>query len=656
MTTVLSIALLAIAASPASSYEVLSDQPARGAASFVQVDAVDGKTGQAIPIRVVVTDSAGGHPDGSGRGVYDDGRFFADGSFTVEARQGKTKIEISHGPNYVPLSFSLDVERSRELHLKASLQPWSAPEARGWYGGDNHVHAQHDENAIVKTDLRYAALQGRANGLSFLTEAGSDVSYADIDKLDTANFLLRYAAEIRPGPYVGHLNTPGIESPIPDDAYRSLVHRPLPAQAVFRAVRERGGVVIHTHPMTPVHQLHWMGAAEAYSDAVLGDCADLFDVDAGHSQQLWFAMLNLGNRIGVSSYTDSALGRTRTLSPGDRRVYCRAERFDYASIVEAMRGGRTMATNGGPVFAFLSFDGHEPGDTVSVTAKTVEAAIEVQSLHPLREVEMYQNGRRVAAFNVNGRQGPLDLRSQIELPQDKPSWLVARAEDQDGKWCVTSPIYFEPPQEQQAKEPPPSAWAILFEINNASRFARLRPQYFAHLIVTVGAGDRLSQVELLRNGERLQVFRASEGDHLSEDRIPVTQMEGEYAEGWIWFPDHKTPRHFQADVPITLSGWYSVVATTAEGKTIQSDAMLYEAANPASHALSIAHVSGPETKLALWGYGEDAPVADLAASPENGQWWYPRNTYWRLQTEFGDQDSDRGWPKEQPVTRFRRGK
>ena len=127
-------------------------------------------------------------------------------------------------------------------------------------------------------------------------------------------------------------------------------------------LRFEGGQDVWQHGrlLTPVFQLHWMGAAEPCSDAVVGQCADLFDVDSRHTEQPWFAMLSLGNRIGVSSYTDAALGRTNTLSPGDRRLYCRAERFDYATIVDAMRRGRTMATNGGPLFVFLSVDGNHP--------------------------------------------------------------------------------------------------------------------------------------------------------------------------------------------------------------------------------------------------------------------------------------------------------
>ena len=125
--------------------------------------------------------------------------------------------------------------------------------------------------------------------------------------------------------------------------------------------------MIHTHPLTPPHQMHWMGAAEILSDAVLGRCADALDLDGQASELLWFAVLNLGNRVAASGYTDCALGRRSTPSPGDRRVYCKAEELTYPAIVEAIRRGRTFATNGGPFFPFVTIDGKGPGGDARVT-------------------------------------------------------------------------------------------------------------------------------------------------------------------------------------------------------------------------------------------------------------------------------------------------
>jgi len=333
-----------------SGFELVDKMPIKSVestdAARMRVEVVDATSGRKLPVRVIVTGADGKHPDGSGRGVYKDGRFFADGSFVVTVVPGNTKIRIASGPNYEPITMQVTATRGVEQRYRVSLHEWFSPQKHGWYGGDNHVHAQHDAHAKVRTDLAYTALQGRANGLNFITESGSSVSYDDLDKLNTDSFLLRYAPEIRPGPFVGHLNTPGIRTLIRREDVDRITRRPLPAQAVVEAVHARDGAVIHTHPMTPVHLLHWMGAGEVFSDAVHRKTADLFDVDASHSQTLWFAVLNMGARMGVSGYTDAALGRDNTLSPGDRRVYCKADGLDYRAFVEAMRAGRTVATNG----------------------------------------------------------------------------------------------------------------------------------------------------------------------------------------------------------------------------------------------------------------------------------------------------------------------
>ncbi len=636
-----------------STYEVAQQPTAEGAKSTIRVDIVDANSNQPLPAHVVVTNSDGQHPDGSGRGVYSDGRFFAEGNFVAEVPPGETKLAIAHGPHYVPLTMVVEIRPRQSTHIKAKLFRWFSPADRGWFAGDNHVHAQHDENAAVKTDLAYTALQARAGGLNFVTESGSNVSYDDLDQLDTDDFLLRYAAEVRPGPYVGHLNTPGITSPIPDQVLRATAQRPLPAQGIFEAARERGGVVIHTHPMTPRHQLHWMGATEAYSDAVLRNCADLLDVDSNHTQQLWFAMLNMGNNIGVSSYTDCALGRKNTPSPGDRRIYVRADRLDWRQLVESMRAARTMATNGGPVFAFLDVAGNQPGDTILGPPQELQAKVEVQSLNKLRAVELYQDGARVAAFNVRGKKGTFEAESRVHVPQNRRSWLVARAEDEDGKWCLTSPVFFSPNSHSPTTLAQDNASAVLLEISNATRFVELRPQFFAHVIVTVAQDQRLASVALIRDLQPLQVFRPADGAPPRNEQLAVTSMHGPYVPGWIWHPSGDRAYHFQADWPIAASGWYRVEATTTSGQKIVSDSVLFEATNPASHSLSIANLSNLNTDFSLWGYGEDVALDQLQPPFDQGEWWYPGSVYWRVSARFGEHRVTMGWPNKQPVERFR---
>ncbi|MHB9049326.1 MAG: CehA/McbA family metallohydrolase [Pirellulales bacterium] len=595
----------------------VSDAPAASAAA------------KPLPVRVVVTVADGTHPDGSGHGVYADGRFFADGHFSVRGPAGRTSIELQSGPNYVPLTVAVEAKGGQRLRVAASLRRWFSPESHGWYGGDNHVHAQHDATAEIKTGLDYTALQARAGGLSCLTEVGSNVSYADLKKLDTPTFLLRFAQELRPGPFVGHINTPGIGKPISAEVHARLVVGPLPAAALFEEARRLGGVAIHTHPLSPPHQLHWMEATELLSDAVLGRCADLVDIDSEATQRLWFAVLNLGNRVGASGSTDSALGRRWTSSPGDHRVYCRSDKFDYASMVQSLRQGRTLATNGGPVFAFFDIDGRGPGEVVKVDApRTATATVEIECLYPLKTARLYRRGRMVKDFEVAGRTGKVVLTAPLALEGSDAEWYAFRAEDARDHWVVTSPVYVDSPRANSRR---PASLALL-EISNAERFIKLRREFFAHLVVTVSPEDALGRVELIKDGKAIQTFTPDMGDQLDGGRIPVTGAEGPYAAGWIWYPNRQRPAHLQADWPVRESGWYSIRAVTASGREIRSDTAQFRADNPKSHALSLANLQGAGTRWTMHGYGEEMPLAEIREPFEGDHWWYPANTYWRVAT------------------------
>ncbi|MFC5649683.1 CehA/McbA family metallohydrolase [Paenibacillus solisilvae] len=620
-------------------YEVVRNEISTTAElAEVSVEILDGSAELAAPktlaARVVVTAGDGSHLDGAGNGTYADGRFFADGNFSVTVPEGTVDILIKNGPDYIPLQFSLDITKGQTLFLRAYLGRWFSPEARGWFCGDNHVHSQHDQVASMKTGLEYTALQGRASGLNFITEAGSHVSYGNIDKLSTDTFLLKYAEELKMLCFAGHFNTPGISNAIDEDRMAVIRKTPLATQTIMEAVHELGGLVVYTHPLSPAHQLHWMGAAAVYSDAVLGRCADAFDIDSKATELLWFTVLNLGNKLACSSYTDSALERKRTLTPGDRRVYCHASDFSYSAIIEAMKNGHTFATNGGPVFAFFTIDDREPGDTIQLfEGESLTARIEIQSLFPLKKAELYSRGNVVQSFDISGQVGKIDLIHPFK--ETGGNWYVFRAEDEQGNWCITSPIYVESKLDSIRS----SSSSVLLEISNHTRFIYLRQEFFAHMLITVSPDDSITEVELLKNELTVKSFKPEAGNELASGKIPVSELElgREYEPGWIWCPEASSKVHFQADFPVTESGWYSVRVTTAGGQIIQSDAVYFDSANPLSHELSVGRLAGKDTEFRIWGYGEEMPLAEIRA-PYKDRWWYPNNAAWRIAATFGDQN------------------
>jgi len=141
----------------------------------------------------------------------------------------------------------------------------------------------------------------------------------------------------------------------------------------------------------------------------------------------------------------------------------------------------------------------------------------------------------------------------------------------------------------------------------------------------------------MKDGTPLHHFTPPGGNRLASGKIPVTGLRGDYAPGWIWFPEPIASTHFQADYPVTGSGWYSLCATTAGGKRLESDAVYFDTANPHSQELSAVNLVGADTRLQLWGYGEGMPLAELQPPNQVGEWWYPRNASWKLQTRFANE-------------------
>ena len=341
----------------------------------------------------------------------------------------------------------MEAKEGRETRVRARLKRWFAPEERGWFGGDNHVHAQHDATAAIRTDLAFTALQARANGLSYVTEADSEPYPGRHRPAEHAHVPLPQGPGAAPGPVrrpPEHAGPPAADRP---EVYDRLVDGPLPAQRIAEEVHARGGAVIHTHPLTPPHQLHWMGAAEILSDAVLGRCADALDLDGQASELLWFAVLNLGNRVACQQLHRLRPRAGSTPSPGDRRVYCQAEELTYPAIVEAIRRGRTFATNGGPLFPFLTIDGQGPGETFEPGGDRRHAfRAEVHCLYPLKSARLYRRGKLVESFEVSGKTGEVVLEATPREPPGERAWYVLRVEDEQGHWAITSPIYVEPAQ------------------------------------------------------------------------------------------------------------------------------------------------------------------------------------------------------------------
>ena len=112
------VLLFAACVEDGSTFTVVGEAPVTPPVrARIVVDVEDGRAApdrrMPLPVRVIVTASDGTHPDGSGRGVYSDGRFFAEADFSVEVPPGRTTIALRSGPDYEPLEIDVEAKEGR---------------------------------------------------------------------------------------------------------------------------------------------------------------------------------------------------------------------------------------------------------------------------------------------------------------------------------------------------------------------------------------------------------------------------------------------------------------------------------------------------------------------------------------------------------------
>jgi hypothetical protein len=213
----------------------------------------------------------------------------------------------------------------------------------------------------------------------------------------------------------------------------------------------KNGLVVWTHTAREDAEF---GVGEALVDLVLGK-VDAFEIDHFEDSPfdalpLWYDQLDAGIRvplIGASGKESnaSALGVMRTyarLQPGDT--------FTYKTWIEAVRAGRTFATNG-PLLHFTAND-QDPGAILEIdkSGAPVHVRAVAHSQAPFESLEVLLNGQVVAATAKE--------TLELDLPIAEGDWLAARCHgshqvfDRPANqrlWAHTSPIYL------RTKDAPP---------------------------------------------------------------------------------------------------------------------------------------------------------------------------------------------------------
>ncbi|GGS49560.1 hypothetical protein GCM10010156_05310 [Planobispora rosea] len=343
--------------------------------------------------------------------------------------------------------------------------------ARGWYGGDMHVHLNWAGD-MVGTPALAAAMQ-HGEDLHVLNLVAGNVSS---ERVYDAEALEHWAGKDLPWSDATHLARIGVEYrndllghfyAFAPEAPPSRFHTGFlgtadwpPNSEACEELRALGAVTGYSHPFHvpfseqdgPRAALLWRrncSAREIVADAALGliDSLDVLNHSSIEATALVYRrLIGAGNRLAVTAGTDSMVSFARrgnqSSPPGWERVYARVDGpLSAAAFAEAIRRGRTFATTG--PWLELSVSGSGPGDTLHLSPGD-RVTITARSVGP--EVERLEI-RTAAGVHAEGKGGHLT----VELAADRPDYVVAiasggpheRSFHAGGAYACTSPVYLD---------------------------------------------------------------------------------------------------------------------------------------------------------------------------------------------------------------------
>jgi TolB protein len=409
---------------------------------IVRLKTIERATGKPVTARVTLKHEQGkfhAPPGALHRVIIDNGHFYCEGAAEFEAPVGNYKLRIFRGPEYRVHHQELALS-PEGTDLTVALERWTDTAARGWYSGENHIHANYGYGQWYnspQTMLQQCA--GEDLRICHFMVANSDTDgvfdreyfRGRVDPLSTAETTLYWSQEFRSTLW-GHMTLVGLTQLVEPifTGFKDTTNPwdwPTNSDIADRTHLQQG-VVNYTHGA--------QNAADPYLGAYTGkgipvDVAlgkiDTLDLNMSYaaSVPLWYRLLNCGFRLPASAGTDCFLNRIRSRLPGGDRVYVRVDgEFSHRGWIDGLRAGRSFVSNG-PVLE-LTVEEREPGETVRLAApREVRVIAKATSQFPLERVEVVHNGRVVQSGTLSADRNSCDLSANI--PVSKSGWISLRA-------------------------------------------------------------------------------------------------------------------------------------------------------------------------------------------------------------------------------------
>ena len=436
-------------------------------------------SGAAIPARVSVTDTSGRSyaPDDAWMHADDNfdrserrfeyQYFHTAGSADLTVPAGELEVEVLRGLEYRPVRRKIKVQSDATARLEVSLEPLIDLHAEGWFSADLHVHMNY--GGSYRNDPARLTFQAAAEDLDMVEnlivnkeQRVPDISYFSGTPDSSPGFILNHSQEFHTS-FWGHLGLLGLRENILIPDYAAYTHTGAaslypPNSIILDLAHAQGGVTGYVHPFDtepdPFDRDRPL-THELPVDVALGKVdyyeAVGFNVDPFATQNVWYRILNCGFRLPAGAGTDAMANYASLRGPvGINRVYAKIQPpLDYRRFLEALRAGKTFATNG-PLLEF-TLDGRGIGDELRLPegSHRLEARASLRSIVPVDHFEIVGNGKVVASLPIDGPGLHSDASREIVI--DHSGWYLLRAWNSKAAhpildflpFATTSPIYVE---------------------------------------------------------------------------------------------------------------------------------------------------------------------------------------------------------------------
>ncbi|WP_353987712.1 CehA/McbA family metallohydrolase [Ruicaihuangia caeni] len=371
---------------------------------------------------------------------------FIDGRFEGWLPDGEVAVELARGFTYRPVRRTITVGPD-STRFTLEVQREFDPLARGYAGGDTHVH-------FVST--KGAELEARAEDLEVVnllqTQWGhlftSTEEFSGRPEQSPDGRTIVFTGQENRTNMLGHINLLGIREPIFPWCTGGSEEADLGGGLETTLSRwadechAQGGTVVLAHFPVPYGETAAL-LATGRLDAVETIAFDHYNMNE------YYRYLNAGFRMPLAAGTDKM---TAEVPIGMMRTYAAVDdpsQVDYWAWSRGIKSGNTMVTSG-PLL-WLTADGAPIGSVVqTASGSTVQLAIELETVFPVSEIEVIVDGRIEARLPVPEGATRHQVEHAITVHED--SWVAVRCFGRDAakhhdNWerpvfAHTSPIYF----------------------------------------------------------------------------------------------------------------------------------------------------------------------------------------------------------------------